>query len=192
MFFKKVLLSGLAIILVPAIIFAQYSQRSLLEKDIYFINNGKVQTAKYWSLPIGKSAVKITREFPGEGKVSIDAEMNFALISSGYIEGNGYGSRGKCGSEAHFFIKEGDTAKAIDLGEIDYIFEDGAKVRLKTGTVAELWVNCETNEFTISGMDIMIWIYDNFYKELKHSKDINGISAFSFTKDGAVRALKAK
>ena len=190
---KKIYLIGVSVLLAPIFLLSQYAQRSLLEKSIFFINNGKIESAKYWSVPIGKASCKLAREFAGEGKVTFDAEMNFALLSSGYIEGNGYGTRGKCGAEAQFILKETDSVnKQIDLGDIDYVYENGAKVRLKNGISADLLVKCEGNVFTISSMDIMIWIYDNTFKELKHSKDISGISAFAFTKEGAARALKTK
>jgi len=170
----------------------QYSQRSLLEKTIWYVANGKIGSAKYWSLPLGKFDCTLRRYFPGEDTVAIDAAINFALLSSGYIEGSGYGSRGKVGAGAQFVIQDGDTLKELVLEDIDYVYMNGSKVKLKNRAACPLILKCEGNQFSVRRMQIMIWRYDNKFKELKHLKDVDGVTAFSFTKNGIYRAMKAK
>jgi hypothetical protein len=172
--------------------FGQYSQRSLLEKTVYYVADGKIGSASFWSLPIGKFDCTLRRYFPGEDTVTIEAAINFALLSSGYIEGTGYGTRGVATAEAQFAVQDGDSFKILELPEIDYVYSNGAMVKPKKGESCPLILKGETNQFAIRRMQIMIWSYDKKYKELKHFKDIDGVTAFSFTKDGAMRALRAK
>lgn len=169
-----------------------YQQRALLEKDIFFLSNGKVEHGKYWSLPLGTFECTLVRSFPGEGNVEIDANVNFSLLSSMYIEGSGYGSRGKISAEGHFAVQEGDSLKTLELNEIDYVYQNGRMVKLKDGTVKNLYIKCENNKLVIKRMQIMLWVYDNKFKELKHSKDVSMVQGFSFTKNGAYSALKAQ
>ncbi len=171
--------------------YSQYSQRSLLEKKVFYVANNKIGSAKFWALPLGKFDCTLNRYFPGEGKINIAAAMNFSLLSSGYIEGTGYGERGKATGEAQFAIQDGDSIKPLELGDISYVFDRGKQVKLRDGTTHPLILNCEINNLTIRRMSIMIWFYDKKFGELKHSKDVPLISAFSFTKEGALRALKA-
>ncbi len=172
--------------------YGQYSQRSLLEKRVYYVANGKIGSAIYWSVPVGTFDCTLNRYFPGEDSVSIEAAINFAMLSSGYVEGKGYGSRGKTSAEAQFVIQDSEGLKELDLSDIDYVYMNGGKVKPKKSAACPLILKCEGNQFTIRRMKIMIWLYDKKFKELKHSKDIDMITAFSFTKEGAYRALKAQ
>ncbi len=172
--------------------YGQYSTRSLLEKRVYYVANGKIGSAKYWSLPVGKFDCTLRRYFAGEDTVSVNAAVNFALLSSGYIEGRGYGDRGKTSAEAVFAILDGDTLKELDLEDIDYVYQNGGMIKPRKSAACPLIMKCEVNQLTIRRMQIMIWSYDKKFHELKHFKDINGVTAFSFTKEGAYRALKAR
>lgn len=172
--------------------YGQYSTRSLLEKKIYYVANGKIGSAGYWSLPVGKFDCSLRRYFAGEDTVSVNATVNFALLSSGYIEGRGYGDRGKTSAEALFTIQDGDTLKELMLEDIDYVYQSGGMIKPKTGAACPLVLKCEINQLTVRRMQIMIWRYDKKFHELKHLKDIEGVTAFSFTKAGAYRALKAR
>ncbi len=177
--------------------YGQYSQRSLLEKTVYYLAEGKIGSASYWSLPLGAFPCTLKKYFPGEGKIDIDAELNFALLSSGYIEGNGYGSRGKAAAEGYFAIETKDstgkdTLVKLDISDIDYVYQNGRMVKTKKGLDQNLILACEVNKHTIKRMQIMIWRYDKEFKELKHLKDVPMITAFSFSKDGINRALRAQ
>ena len=167
-----------------------YTARSLLEKKIYYVANGKMSTCSFWSLHLGKFDCTLSRYFAGEGDVDIEGTLNFALLSSAYIEAKGYGVRGKMGAEGQFAIEDGDSIKVLDLSEIDYVYDSGKMVKVKNGNAYPLILACEKNRHKILRMKIMIWSYDKKYKELKHFKDIDMVTAFSFTKEGAYRALK--
>ena len=171
----------------------QYQTRSLLEKKIFYVYNNKIVSAKYWSIPLGLYPVKLTKRFPGEGMVAFEAEINFALLSSGYIEGTGYGERGKATASANFAVSEGDTLRLVEFSEIDYVYLDGKKIKLKKSSISEqLFIKCEKNELNVKKMGIMLWNFNEQFKELKHSKDVDRVVAFAFTKEAALRALKAQ
>ncbi|MGD9200194.1 MAG: hypothetical protein PVI26_01410 [Chitinispirillia bacterium] len=172
--------------------YGQYSSRSLLEKKIYYIANGKINTCNYWSLPLGRYDCTLNRFFAGEGKIDVEATLNFTMLSSGYVEGHGYGTKGKIGSEARFAYENGDSLVPIDLKEIDYVYDGGRTVKLINQPESPLILSCEANRLSINSMKIMIWVYDKTFHELKHTKDVDHVTAFSFTKEGAVRALKAQ
>ena len=186
-----VLLSVISICLFSLAQHGVYSTRSLLEKKIFYVAEGKIGTCSFWSLHLGKFDCTLNRYFAGEGDVDIKGSLNFALLSSAYIEGSGYGERGKMGGEGHFAIADGDTIRVIELGDIDYVYQSGRMVKMRNGDDQPLILSCEKNRHTIKRMKIMIWSYDKKYKELKHFKDIDMITAFSFTKEGAYRALRA-
>lgn len=169
-----------------------YQQRSLLEKKVYYIANGRIGSCTFWSLPLGRFDCTLNRYFAGEGKIDIEATLNFALLSSGYIEGNGFGSRGKAGAEAQFAIEDGDSLKVLELEDIDYIYYSGRLVKPKNKPACPLILLCEVNRLTIRRMQVMIWNYNQKYHELKHFKDVDMVTAFSFTKNGAYRALQAQ
>lgn len=185
-----VFLTVLSICICSLAQYGVYTARSLLEKKIFYIANGKMGTCSFWSLHLGKFDCTLNRYFTGEGNLDIQGTLNFALLSSAYIEAKGYGERGKMGAEGQLAIENGDSLKALDLSEIDYVYDSGKMVKLKDGEARPLILKCEKNRHKILRMKIMIWNYDKKYKELKHFKDIDGVTAFSFTKQGAYRALK--
>lgn len=189
-------LSLLLLVIAFSISFAQYGQfqtRSLLEKKVYYIYNGKIESSKYWSIPLGTFEVTLKKKFPGEGIVSFGANINFALLSSGYIEGNGYGERGKTSASANYAVEDGDSLKLLEFSDIEYVYMSGQKVKLKNKKeVQPLYIKCEDNKVQSKKISIMLWRYDNYFKELKHDKDIDRITGFAFTKEAALKALKAQ
>lgn len=189
---SPVLLSIL-ILTLPAIgQYGQYSSRSLLEKKVYFIAGGNIRTATFWSLHLGHHSCKLNRQFPGEGVVGIEAEINFNLLSSGYIEGTGYGSRGKASAEAKFAVRDGDSLKVLELEDLDYIYLNGRRIKPLKSEATDLILLAEDNALTVKRMKIGIWKYDKVYKELKHAGDVDMVTAFSFTQAGVQRALAAQ
>lgn len=192
-FFMKRLFktAGAVLVISAGILVAQYQSRSLLAKDLYYIENGKVETCKYWSLPLGRFQVKITQYFPGEGNVSFNAEMNYALLSSGYIEGSGYGDRGKAAANGMYAVQSGDTLRPIEFSEIDYVYMNGSKVKLSSlQEPVPLFIKSEGNKLQSRSISLMVWRMDEVYKELKHDKDIERIIGFAFTRENALKALK--
>ena len=189
-------LISIFLIVFAASLFAQdeYAQRTLLKRTIYYVTgNGTVASANYWSIPMGNFDFTVQREYPGEGMVEVSGSANLSFISSGYIEGVGYGERGKMRVNADFCIEDGDTLKALALKDIDYIFYGGTKVKLNGGGTYDLYLEIEDpkNKVVAKGLSIMIYKFDKDWGELKHDKDIDRIIGISFTKDGAARAYKA-
>ncbi len=169
----------------------QYQTRSLLEKKIFYIYNDKIQSSKYWSIPLGTFELTLNQKFPGEGLVSFGANINFALLSSGYIEGTGYGERGKASASANYAVEDGDTLRTLEFSDIEYVYMNGSKVKLKDKKeTEELYIKCDKNKVQSKKISIMIWRFDNTFKELKHDKDIDRIIGFAFTKENALKALK--
>lgn len=185
-----VLLSVISVCIWAFAQYGIYTARSLLEKRVYYVANGKMGTCSFWSLHLGKFDCTLNRYFAGEGNVDIEGTLNFALLSSAYIEARGYGARGKMGAEGQFAVEDGDSVRILDLSEIDYVYDSGKMVKIKNDKACPLILTCEKNRHRILRMKIMIWTYDKKYKELKHFKDIDMVTAFSFTKEGAYRALK--
>jgi hypothetical protein len=193
---KRVISATLLIVSLFIMVSAQdeYSQRTLLKRTIYFVyGNKQVEKADYWSIPLGNFDFEVMREYPGEGNVAVTGSANLSFISSGYIEGAGYGERGKINVNADFCYEDGDSLKNIELKDIDYIYYGGTKIKLKNGETKELYITIEDpkNKVQAKGTSIMVFKYNKDWGELKHSKDVDRVIGFSFTKDGALRAYSA-
>ncbi|MFP4418257.1 MAG: hypothetical protein ACOC4C_05260 [Fibrobacterota bacterium] len=171
--------------------YGQYSSRSLLKKKIYYVSGGKIGTAEFWALHLGSHDVKLAKEFPGEGTIDVDASINFSLLSSGYIEGKGYSERGKITASAQLAQIVGEDAKDIEMDSIDFVTANGRKVKTLNGEAGTLVLHAENdNRKVIRQMLLREFYYDKAFSELKFDKDFP-IQAFSFTKAGAQKALKA-
>lgn len=170
-------------------------QRSLLKRTVYIVTqNGAVESADYWSIPLGNFDFKVKRKYPGEGTVTDEGSANLAFISSGYIEGSGYCDRGKIAVKAEFVIKDGDSTKIIELKDINYIYYGANKIVLTGETEPRdlfLMIEEEENTYPAKKLGIMIYKFNKEWGELKHSKDYDRIIGFSFTKEGAKKAYKA-
>lgn len=194
--FKKI--SLFVCLLAISFTFAQYGQgqfqtRSLLEKKIFYIYNGKIESSKYWSIPLGTFELTLSQKFPGEGVVDFGANINFALLSSGYIEGTGYGERGKATATANYAVEDGDSLRTLEFSDIEYVYLNGSKVKLKDKKeTQELYIKCGKNKVQSKKISIMKWRFDNTFKELKHDKDIDRIIGFAFTKENALKALQTQ
>jgi len=168
--------------------------RHMLKRTVFYVyGNGVVESADYWSLSLGKFDVTVQRDFPGEGVLPVTGSVNLSLLSSGYIEGNGYGEKGKMVVNADFAIMKDSVITPVKLDEIDYIFYGGTKIALKTGTPQELYLQIETpdNKAQVAGTAIKTFAIDKSFGELQFKKDVDPIIGFSFTKEGALRAYKA-
>lgn len=178
------------VLIAASLVFA----RSIIEKKIWYVDiNKKVQQARFWTIHLGRHDVKLTREFPGEGQLQIDASLNFQLLSSGYIEGNGYSSRGKVSSLPGMKMKNDEGEYKIDLDSIDYVYDFGTKVVLKNGKRGDFLIDVE-NSASVAPKRLMMMEFKltEYYGEeiLKQGSDDKPIMAFSFSKEGAMRAAK--
>jgi len=168
--------------------------RHMLKRTVFYVyGNGVVESADYWSLSLGKFDVTVQRDFPGEGVLPVVGSVNLNYLSTGYIEGNGYGEKGKMVVNADFAIEKEGTLTVLKVEEIDYIFYGGTKVALKNGEPQELYLQVETpdNKIQAKGTSIKVFAIDKEFGELKFKKDVERIVGFSYTKEGALRAYKA-
>lgn len=197
---KSIKKSVAMVILMCALVLPTFAQddlstRTLMKRSIFYVKtDGTVHKADYWSIPMGKFDFTVKRDFPGEGELAVEGAANLLFISSGYIEGNGYGERGKLSVRAVFDVMDGDTLRPIALGEIDYIYMGGKKVKLKEAAQEEnLYISVETpsNKFQPKKLSINIYWLDPEWGELQHKEDVSPILAISFTKAGAQKAYKA-
>lgn len=173
-----------------------FASRAMYEKAVYMVlPTGKIEKASYWSLPMGKAEdITVKREFPGEGTIGVECTVNLALISSGYIDGSGYGDRGKISVKAYFMVEKAGKLERIDLEDIDYVFYGGTRVKLKNSDVQQelyIVIEDETNKVQARGMKALVYGKVKPHNSLKHLKDVDAILGFAFTKEAAQRAYKA-
>lgn len=193
---KKVT-AAIALLFMIFPLFAQteeYKERHLLKRMIYFVDGqGKVESAEYWSIALGNFDFKVEREYPGEGVLPVEGSANLSFISSGYIEGAGYGERGKITVAADFCVEDGDSLKVLELTDIDFIFYGSTKVKLKDGAITDLYMTIEdpANKVQAKRTTMMVFKFDKSWGELQHEKDVDRVIGYSFTKEGAQRAYKA-
>lgn len=165
--------------------------RSILEKTVYYISNGSIGSCKYWTLHLGTHDVKLQRKFPGEDMGPVDARVNLSLVSSGYVEGNGYGDKGKVQCRADLAVKVNGVAEPVPVDSIDYVFDSGRQIKLLNGKRGAMVISVEG--FPVTAPHLQLWTFNmgKVYGEevLKKSNDIM-ISAFSFSKEGIARAQK--
>jgi len=170
--------------------YGQYSSRALLEKKIYYVSDGKVGTSDFWALHLGKHSAPLRKYYPGEGEVIVNSEVNFSLLSSSYIEGVGYSSKGKIQAEAEFALAAGDSSTEIPLDSIGYVYKWGRMVKPVGEEAATLLLRDESgNAHTIKRMTLRKFVFNKEMGELKFDADIP-VSAFSFTKSGINEARK--
>jgi hypothetical protein len=169
--------------------------RSILERKMYFLNNDmEIKEARFWAIYLGNFDCKLTRKYPGESEGQIDASVNLQLISSGYIEGNGYGAKGKVSTLPTMLLKNGDKEHSIELDSIDYIGNRGQSVRLLNGKKGDFIIDIEGDQqkpkrFLLREYKVVDYYGEEILKE--SAEDEQHIVAISFTKEGIQRAQKA-
>ena len=181
-----------AAIVAPVSAQAGFQARALLKKKIWFIADNKIDTTTYWSMHVGQYEMTIIKPFPGEGDVPIHGNFNFTFLSSMYIEGQGYTDRGKASEKGEYAIDNGGNMQVFELDSIDYVYGWGSKVKLLNGKDTDLLLKVQDNRLSPLGLMMGVWRYDKVYMELKKFKDVEGVCAYSFTKEGAARALAAQ
>ena len=172
-----------------------FKQRSMMKKMVYYVTpDGKVASTDYWQLSLGNFEVKVQRRYPGEGMVPIEGSVNIALMSGGYIEGNGYGDRGKLAANAEFAVKRDGKYEFIRPDTIDFIYYGGTKVKLKGVNEAEnLYVHIEDPYNTYQAKKFVLAVYagNKNTGELTFVNDVSPIIGISFTAEGAKKAYQA-
>ena len=178
-----------------ALLSVQPDARSILEKKMYYINNvGKTGQARFWTIFLGNHDCKLLRKAPGQAEKEIVASMNLQLLSSGYVEGNGYGVSGKVQSLPVMEIKTPDGERKINIDSIMCIFDFGAKVMLVTGEVGEFIINVEGDRKVANRFLMREFKLTNYFGEeiLKEGSEEMPLSALAFSKEGLAKAQKAQ
>jgi hypothetical protein len=168
--------------------------RNILEKKIQYVDNqGKIGQARFWVIFLGNYDVTLSKKFPGEPQQNIDASINFQIISSGYIEGNGYCAKGKIDETPAMVISTANGDRKIDLDSIDYIYDYGAKVALLSGEKGDFYMDIQGNKKMPKKFLMREYKLTNYFGEeiLKEGSTEIPLAAFSLTKEGITRAQKA-
>jgi hypothetical protein len=170
---------------------AAQAGRSLLPKPLFYVAGTTVGEVKFWAMYLGNHEINLVRKFPGEDQKPIKTSMNLSLVSSGYVEGNGYSSKGKIGCSASLMIGPASAARKITLDSIDYVYDYGAKVKLRSGEVGDLLVDAEGELVTPKAPSLRLYEMTKQYGEeiLTEGKEIP-IVGFAFSKEAAQKAAK--
>jgi hypothetical protein len=191
MFSRKLILA----VSILALAFSSGFSRNILEKKMFYVNNvNKTGQAKFWVIYLGGFDVNLTRKISGEGDVPVQATVNLQLISSGYVEGNGYGTKGKVEClPTLLFVNNGEERRIV-LDSINYIYDFGRKVQLMTGETGDLVLDIEGNKVSAKKFIMREYKLTNYYGEeiLKEGSQESAIVAIALTQDGIVKAQKAQ
>lgn len=169
--------------------------RNILEKKIFYLgNNNKTGQARFWVVYLGNYNLQLKRNIPGEGEVPVNASVNLQLLSSGYVEGNGYGSKGKVECLPTMLLSKGQEEKRIVLDSIDYIYDFGRKVRLQNGETGDLVLDIEGNKVAAKKFLMREYKLTEYYGEeiLKEGSQETPIMCIALTQDGIIRAQKVQ
>jgi hypothetical protein len=168
--------------------------RSILERKMYYINaqTGKSGQAKFWVIYLGNHEVTLNRKYPGEEVQPVTGSMNFQLLSSGYIEGNGYSAKGKLSCLPTMHLKNESGIKKISIDTIDCLYEHGKKVHTKSGEVGDFIIDVEGQPIVANRFIMREYKLTNYYGEeiLKEGSEETRVSAIAFSKEGLARIPK--
>lgn len=169
--------------------------RSILEKKInYLAYTNKAGEAKYWVIFLGNYDCNLTRKYPGEGDVKVAASVNLQLLSSGYIEGNGYSAKGKIESLPTMLMSNSSGQRQIEADSVDFFYDEGRKVQLKNGEKGDLLLNIEGTQVSAKRFILREFKLTDYFGEqiLKEGSEETALSALSYSKEGLARAQKAQ
>ncbi|MCL2688831.1 MAG: hypothetical protein FWE57_03150 [Chitinispirillia bacterium] len=189
-------ISFCAILLVMAAATALFADRAIMERRVWYVDlDKKISEAKFWTIFLGNYDKQLTRNFPGEGSITFPASINYQLVSSGYVEGNGAGSRGPVRKLLPaMLIKVGSAEPVtISIADIDYIYDWGTKVALKDGRKGDFMINAEGKPTEIKRFAIR-----EFREIMSHGEKVlnsaaehdTPIIAIGFSREAAMRASR--
>ncbi len=188
---KKIVFIAFAVLIAAGSI----SAKSLLEKSIYFYNptTNKLDSAKYWKVFLGSYSTTLERKFPGEEPMKVTTDINYTLLSSGYVEGYGYSRKGRIDCEAAIVADSGSAAKKISLDSVDYIFNNGQSLKMKNGGVLSFFLDAEGNLITIHKKLMLTKYRLQIVDEDRNLKPAGDavVTFFAFTKSAFPEAQKA-
>jgi len=179
-----------------AIVVSSSAMQGLLEKPLFVVRDGQVNSYQYWTIFFGTYPVSLMRKFPGEEEQPVETKININFLSNMYIEGNGYSSKGKIKAKVHLAVDDGTQQRRIMPDSIDYIWSNGRNVSLLDGTTGGLFLDIEgtmvqPKAMTLRHYTIMKEYGQTILKESEPEKKIS-ISACSFSKKGINKALNAQ
>ncbi|MDR2579016.1 MAG: hypothetical protein LBC70_09480 [Chitinispirillales bacterium] len=190
-------LAALLLALAAGTVSAQ-GQRTIMERNIWYVDgNGQIHNTLYWRIFLGDYRdVQLIRNIPGEGQVTISAGMNFQLLSSGYIEGNGASARGVMHALPGMRMRlSNGTVEEIRVDHIDYIYDYGTKVATTDGRKGDFLMLVDGNLLEIRRFQITEFRMSTGQfgePELRPVSNIQlmPIVALAFSREGADRAAK--
>jgi hypothetical protein len=169
--------------------------RSIMEKKIQYVTNtGKAGEARFWAIYLGNFDCKLLRKSPGQAEKEIVASVNLQFLSSGYVEGNGYGESGKVQSLPTIEIRTAAGDRKISIDSIDYIFDFGTKVAVVGGEIGEFIINVEGDRKTAAKFLMREYKLTNYFGEeiLKEGSEETPLMLIAFSKEGLARARAAQ
>jgi hypothetical protein len=115
------------------------------------------------------------------------------MLSSGYIEGNGYSEKGRITAKGKLVTGSDSAAtRPLMLDSLDYVYANGAKVKPISAGEGGLFIDVDGVKLELKGLQLRIYNLVNEYgADVLKNPTEKTITAFSFTKEGAQRALKA-
>jgi hypothetical protein len=169
--------------------------RAMTKNTIHYATpDGRISTADYWQLALGNFEIRVHRRYPGEGMVQIDGSANVAFMSGGYLEGNGFGTRGRLTTTAEFAVKRGDKFEIVRPDAIDYIFFGGTRVKLRDADEEEdlfVFIEDPYNTCQAKMFSLRIFSLSRNTGELDYEGIVESMTAVSFSADGARRGHQA-
>jgi hypothetical protein len=167
--------------------------KSLMEKKLLYVADGKISEAKFWRIHMGSFDCTLSRKVPGEGIQPLKATMNLALLSSGYIEGSGYTEKlGRIECMAYFALNNNGTITKLDVDSIEYVVRDnGIKAKRINGEEGDLIINIESGDQVTP--KVLEMKYFNYYNKeegtLREPKDVV-ITGFAYSKEAVQKVLQ--
>jgi hypothetical protein len=172
---------------------AQENTQTLLERQLYYVANGKIGQTKYWYLYLGAHDCKLRRKFPGEDTTVVQASVSFSLKSSGYVAGSGLATNGKrVDCLVGFAFATEDTSYKLPIDSVAYAYRNCDMVVTTDGKTGYLRIDAEGTLAQPSDLLLTSFKMVTEYGEKVLRKDVDvTITAFAFTKEGIQKALKA-
>jgi hypothetical protein len=164
-----------------------------MERRIWYVDSdGRTGEAIYWRIFLGQyEDVRFRRRIPGQGDRIIPASMNFQLISSGYVEGNGVSTEqgvGRVSIQPHMRIKlENGEAHNVLIDAIDYIYDYGTKVALKDGRKGDFLIHTDA-DMELEVRRFQLTEFRMVGEELREVSDRMPIVAIAFSREALPKA----